>query len=180
VSALKRQLIRRLKKARVHHRSGQEAEADGRWVAAASSYYLAHQYDPRSADYEADYRRANGKARTIQAARLVQLARNAEDYGSHREAIVYYQKACELDPPEGEAFYRLGVLLRRLDPEDRTVLDSLRAAVVKTGTRAEYRLALAEVYEATGMKLNAHREYQAALKLEPGNDTAKSGARRTR
>ncbi len=180
VAALKTQLIRRLKRARVHYRGGEAAEAQNQWVSAASSYYLAHQYDPRNADYEAAYKRANGKARTIQAAQLVQLARNAEDYGSHREAIVYYEKACELNPPEGEAYYRLGMLLRRLDPDDRAVLDNLRAAVTKTSTRAEYRLALAEVYESTGMKLNANREFQAALKLEPGNDTAKSGLRRTR
>ena len=180
VAALKKQLAARLKKARRHYESGLRQIDEGSWVQAASSLYLACQFDPRNPDYQREYERANAKARTAQAQQYIQLAKNAEDYGSHREAVVYYQKAADLNPPDGVAYYRLGQLLWQLDPEDRSALDHLRTAVSKDNGRVEYRLALAEVYEQHSMRLNAHREYKAANQLEPGNETAKAGLKRTR
>ncbi|MCP4804129.1 MAG: J domain-containing protein [Proteobacteria bacterium] len=180
VAALKKQLAARLRKARRHYESGLAQIDDGKWVQAASSLYLACQFDPRNADYKREYERANTKARAAQAAQYIQLAKNAEDYGSHREAVVYYQKATDLNPPDGMAYFRLGQLLWKLDPEDRAALDHLRTAVTKDGGCVEYRLLLAEVYEQHQMRLNAYREYKAANQLEPGNDTAKAGLRRTR
>jgi len=180
VAALQKQLVKRLKKARRYYESGLEDAQSGQWIKAASSFYLACQFDTRNADYKAEYEAANSKARSHQATEYVRMARNAEDYGSHREAIVYYQKATELNPPDGIAYFRLGVLLLKLDEEDRAALDNLRTAVSKDGNKIDYRLALAEVYETHGMKLNAHREYSVATQLDPGNETAKAGLRRTR
>ena len=180
VAALQKQLVKRLKKARRYYESGLEDAQNNQWVKAASSFYLACQFDPRNEDYKAEYEAANAKARSHQATEYVRMARNAEDYGSHREAIVYYQKATELNPPDGIAYFRLGVLLQKLDAEDRAALDNLRTAVSKDGNKIDYRLALAEVYETHGMKLNAHREYSVATQLDPGNETAKAGLKRTR
>lgn len=180
VAALQKQLIKRLKKARRYYEAGLEDAEAGQWVKAASSFYLACQFDQRNTDYKAEYEAANTKARPHQATEYVRMGRNAEDYGSHREAIVYYQKATELNPPEGIAYFRLGVLLLKLDPEDRAALDSLRTAVSKDGNKIDYRLVLAEVYETHRMRLNAHREYSVATQLDPGNETAKAGLKRTR
>lgn len=176
VLALKKQL----RKARTYYQSGLEDLENKNVVKAASSFYLAHQYDPRNEEYKARYDEANGRARSVQAQQFVGMARSAEDYGSHRKAIAYYQKAVELDPPDGLAHFRLGRLLRRLDAADRAALDNLRVAVLKDGEKVEYRLQLAEAFEDHGMKLNAHREYKAALDLEAGNEAAKTGLRRTR
>lgn len=180
VAALKKQLAMRIRKARRHYENGRSHADAGEWVQAASALYLACQFDPRNPDYKREHEVANTKARSAQAKQYVQLAKNAEDYGSHREAIVYYQKATDLNPPDGQAFFRLGQLLFKLDPDDRAALDHLRTAVTKDGGHAEYRLALGEVYERHNMRLNAHREYKAATQLEPGNDTAKAGLKRTR
>jgi tetratricopeptide (TPR) repeat protein len=180
VLGLKKQLIKRLRKAKTYYEAGQADLEANNVLKAASSFYLASQYDPRNDGYKAAYEEANGKARSVQAQQFVGMARSAEDYGSHREAIVYYQKAVELDPPDGIAFYRLGRLLRRLDATDRAALDNLRTAVAKTKNKVDYRVALAECFEDHSMKLNAHREYKAALELDPGNETAKTGLKRTR
>ncbi|HJN77975.1 MAG TPA: DnaJ domain-containing protein [Myxococcota bacterium] len=180
VVALQKQLVKRLKKARRYYESGLEDAQEGRWVKAASSFYLATQFDQRNADYREEYEAANSKARSHKATEYVRMARNAVDSGSHREAIGYYQKATELNPPDGVAYFQLGVLLLKLDAEDRAALDNLRIAVSKDGNKVDYRLALAEVYETHGMKLNAHREFAAVSQLDPGNDTAKAGLRRTR
>ena len=180
VVGLKKQLLKRLRKAKNYYEAGQADLEENNVVKAASSFYLAHQYDPRNKVYKAAYDDASGRARSVQAQQFVGMARSAEDYGSHREAIVHYQKAVELDPPDGLAFYRLGRLLRRLDSMDRAALDNLRQAVIKDSKKTEYRIALAECFEDHSMKRNAHREYRAALELEPGNETAKSGLKRTR
>ena len=180
VVGLKKQLFKRLRKAKTYYEAGQADLESNNVVKAASSFYLAHQYDPRNKTYKAAYDDANGRARSVQAQQFVGMARSAEDYGSHREAIVYYQKAVDLDPPDGVAFYRLGRLLRRLDATDRAALDNLRQAVIKNSDKTEYRIALAECFEDHSMKRNAHREFRAALGLEPGNETAKSGLKRTR
>mgnify|MGYP002631239977 CR=1 FL=1 len=180
VLGLKKQLIKRLRKAKTYYEAGQVDLEANNVLKAASSFYLAHQYDPRNDTYKVAYEEANGKARSVQVQQFVGMARSAEDYGSHREAIVYYQKAVELDPPDGVSFYRLGLLLRRLDATDRAALDNLRTAVAKTQNKVDYRVALAECFEDHSMKLNAHREYKAALELDPGNETAKTGLKRTR
>ncbi len=180
MAALKKQLVKRLRKAKTYYQSGLESLKNEQVLKAASSFYLAHQYDPRNEEYKKRYLETNGQARGVRAQQLISLARSAEDYGSFREAVSYYQKAVELDPPEGAAYYRLGRLLRRLDATDRAALDNLRVAVNKTGDMIEYRLQLAECFEDHGMKLNAHREYKSALEIDSGNEAAKTGLKRTR
>ena len=44
----------------------------------------------------------------------------------------------------------------------------------------DYRLELAQAYEANGLNRNANREFLAAQRIDGSNDQAKAGVKRTR
>lgn len=180
VEAFKQRMIERIRKGKEHYRAGKEAMDAENWSKASSSFYLATQFDPKNERYREAFDDANTRARQVQIDHIVAMGDNAEQYGSLREAVTHFARAVELDPPNGEAHYRLGRALRRLDENDRGAVDQLRKAVGKGPRVFKYRLELARAYEGQGLQRNAHREYRAAVAIDGSNEDARSGAKRTR
>lgn len=180
VNALKKQLVEKLAKARRYYRAAQEDMEAERWIKAAGSLYLAIQYDSRNAEYKRLYEEVKVKADTLRAAQFIAVAENAESYRNIREAVLNYQKAVDCKPDDGKAYFRLGQLLQMYEDDARGALSNYREAVKKEPRNVRYRMALADLYAQLDMRANAHREYEAILKLEPKNAEAKAGARKTR
>ncbi len=167
-------------KAQAHFEEGKREYEAGNYIKAASSLYLATQFDPGNAEYRAINEEAQQFARNMRALQFVNQAENAETYGNWREALDFYQKAVECNPTEGLAFYRLGQLLYGKADDTRGAVSQFRMAVAREPESTKYRLALAEIYIVVGMPRNAEREYQKVLELQPGNGAAKAGLRKAR
>jgi curved DNA-binding protein CbpA len=167
-------------KAQAHFDEGKREYEAGNYIKAASSLYLAAQFDPENAEYRALNEEAQQFARNMRALQFVNQAESAETYGKWREALEYYQKAVECNPTEGLAHFRLGQLLHGKADDTRGAVTQFRTAVAREPDNTKYRLSLAEIYMVVGMPRNAEREYQKVLELKPDNGAAKAGLRKAR
>ena len=179
VDALKAPIIERLKKARGFFKLGEADVAANEWSKAARNFKLAMEFDPRNEEYKKRFVEADAKGRRQQAEKQIELAKKAESFASLKEAFFHYHQAVGFDPPMGEPFFRLGKMIQANGNDHKGALTYFRKAVDKDPQVVEYRLALAGVYEALAMKLNANREFKAILTLKPDHEDAKAGLKRT-
>ena len=178
--AVRSRLSARMEKAKACYQDGlREIEAEN-WVKAASSLYMAHQYNPKNEEYKKLWEETQIKSNRSRSAQFIALAENAESFRNIREAMENYKKATECDPEEGVAHYRFGQLLKDFSGDARGALQQFRQAVLKEPQNIRYRVALAELYIGEGMTRNAIREYQKVLEIEPKHKDAKSALRKLR
>lgn len=177
---IKDELRQRKEQARAYYEQGLAELDKEQVVKAAASLYLATTYDSDNEDYKEAFEEANRASRRLQSRQLVNQAEAAESYQRVKEAIAHYRKAHELDPDNAKANYRLAVLIRRYEEDDREALLLLRRAVQVDPDDIDYRMALGDLYADLGMKLNAQREYRAVLSLRKGHEGAREGLKRVR
>jgi hypothetical protein len=167
-------LAEQLAKARTYFEAGKEDYDTGNVVRAESTLYLATKFDPKNEEYARLHQAARQKAGHVRARAYVEQAESEESYGRAKEALALYKRAVDVDPPEATAFFRAGRLLLSVENDERGAVAMYRKATLKEPTNAQYRVALAELYERNGLQANALREAQAALGAEPSNATAKA------
>jgi len=174
VARLRGQMAEQFGRARAYFDAGVADFGAGRYSKAESSFYLAMRYDPRNAEYQEYFQRAQMKAKQGRAAGFVALGQQTEQFGNAREATTHYRNAVDCEPDEGVAYAKLAVLLRANEGDPREALALLRKAVHKEPRRPEFRIALAEMYVELNMTQNALRELQAALEADPKNEKARA------
>ena len=174
MAEMRKRLRRQLKRAKGLYEEGQKHMEAGAVMKANSAFTMALSFDPKNEVYKAAADKAQRAARKIQAKNFVALAEGAESFANLREALANYQKACEYEVDEARPYYRLGVLLRRIEEDHRAALDHFRIAVQKEPTNVEFRLALGELYADLGLKVNAQGQFKRVLALDKGNDKAKA------
>jgi len=170
-------------RAQRHHKAGMEDLAAGNPIKAESALYLAVKLDPRNPRYRADLAEAQRQARQIRARQFVAAAESAEQYQNVQEALYNYRKAVEYETDNANVYFRLGMLIRRVERDEREALKAIRTATLKAPDNAEFRIALAEMYAEQGLALNARREYQEATRLAKDKETrsrARDGLRQLR
>lgn len=180
VDRIRQQVAEQLVRARQYYDSGKADFDAGRYAKAEGALYLAMKFDPRNTDYAALHEQAAARAREGKARAFIAEAEQEERYQRPKEAMAAYQKAIECDPPEGLAYYRVGMLLKVHEKDDRGALGFLRKAVQKEPNKLPYRMALAEMYETLGLSANAAREVAAVLAVDPKHEAAKAMAKRLR
>lgn len=171
---MRKQLRRRLKRAKELHAEGLEHLEAGNVLKAASALEMATSFDPRNKEYKAAADKARKAARKQQAKSFVALAESAESFANTREAIAHYQKAVDYEVEEARPYYRLGVLLHRVENDSRAALEQLRVAVSKAPTNIDYRMALGELYAELGLKVNAEGQYKRVLAMDKDHAEAKA------
>ncbi len=177
---LRRQIAQRLAKARRYHREALKEIDAGQFVKAASSLYLASQYDPKNQEYKRLHAEVSARASESRVAQFMAEAENAESYRNVKQAVHSYEKAIAYDPPMGKPYFNLAELLVNFEDDDRGALTHYRRAVEKEPDNTKYRLALAAHYRKLEMNRNAKREYQAVLERDPKNEDAKEGLKKVR
>lgn len=177
---IREELKARLLQAKAYYEQGIAELEKEQILKAASSLYLATTYEPSNETYKKAFDKANQAARRIQAHQLVQQAEAAESYQRVKEAIAHYRKATELDPDNARANYRLALLVRRFEEDDREALTLLRKAVMNSPRDTDYRLALGELYADLDMGLNARREFKTILDLDRGHEAARAALKKLR
>jgi tetratricopeptide (TPR) repeat protein len=173
-------LRERLKKARRYYIVAQKDYEEGRVVKAASAMHLAVQHDPKNEEYKELFARYQEESKDAQAAKFVVVAEQAESFHRIPEALQHYRKAVSYDPSDGKVFYRLGMLVQVHEGDHREALKLLRSAVEKSPDNIQYRMSLADLYYEMNMGLNARREYEAVLKLDPKHAAASKGLKKAR
>jgi curved DNA-binding protein CbpA len=174
VDRMRAQIGEQMARARAYFQAGKEDFEAGRYAKAESALYLAVKFDPRAQEYADLLAKAVIKAREGKAAGFIAQAEQEESYQRLREAMALYQKAVECDPPEGRAYFRLGQLQRAVDDDTHGALANFRKAAAKEPKNAQFRLAVAELYEALNMAANARREAQLALDADPRSEPARA------
>lgn len=178
--AVRSRLSARMEKAKTCFEEGLKEIESENWVKAASSLYMAHQYNPKNEEYKRLWEETQLKSNRSRAAQFIALAENAESFRNVREAMENYKKATECDPQDGVAHYRFGQLLNEFSGDARGALQQYRQAVLKEPQNVRYRVALAELYIGQGMTRNAIREYQKVLEVDPKHKDAKIALRKLR
>jgi curved DNA-binding protein CbpA len=179
VRAMRKQMRGQSSRAKRYFEQGKADYEAGNPGKAVSSLHLACQFEPKNAEYVKLYKKVRSEARGLKSEACIQAAISAEQFQNYREAISHYQRAVELNPKDGMPFYRLALLVKRIEQDPRRALSYLRQAVGKSPSALEYRLELGELYVELGMGLNARREFQAVLQLDRANSRAKSGMKKT-
>jgi tetratricopeptide (TPR) repeat protein len=174
IAQMRKNLRVQIKRAREMYAEGEKYLEEGSVMRAASAFTMATSFDPRNVEYREAAKNAQRAARKIQAKNFVQLAESAESFANLREALVNYQKAVDYGVEEARPYYRLGVLIRRIEEDHRAALDHFRAAVKKEPRNLEFRQALGELYADLGLKVNAQGQFKRILSLDKGNSKAKA------
>lgn len=170
---MRAQLKERLQKAATLHAEGVAARAEGQVLKASNAFSMALTYDPKNEQYKTDAEEAKKAARLHQARQAIAAAENAESFANHRQAHDGYRRAIEFGLREARAFYRLGVLTKKLDEDTKAAVQHLRQAVALDGDNLEYRLTLAEMYTEAGMATSARAQYEHILSVDKTNSKAK-------
>ena len=126
---MRKKLRKQMRRARDLYEEGQKHMEAGAVMKAASALTMAATFDPKNKEYVQAAADAQLAARKIQAKNFVQLAESAESFANLREALANYQKAVEYQVEEARPYYRLGVLLRRIEEDHRAALEHFRTAV---------------------------------------------------
>ena len=175
MAQMRKQMRAKLRRARDLYEEGMGFLESGAVLKASSALSMAASFDPRNEEYRAAADDALRSARKIQAKNFVALAESAESFANLREALANYQKAVDYETDDARPYYRLGVLLRRVEEDHRAALDLFRTAVTKAPNNVEFRLALGELYSDLGLKVNAEGQFRRVLTLDKGNAKAKAG-----
>ena len=175
MAQMRKQMRSQLRRARDLYAEGMEHLEAGAVLKASSALSMAASFDPRNEEYQEAADEALRSARKIQAKNFVALAESAESFANLREALANYQKAVDYETDDARPYYRLGVLLRRVEEDHRAALDLFRTAVSKAPNSVEYRLALGELYADLGLKVNAEGQFRRVLSIDKGNAKAKAG-----
>ncbi len=177
---LKDQVAQRMAKARVYFEGGKESAAAANWPQAENNFYLATRYDPGNPEYVEAHKNAVSHSRVGRVAMCIQQGDTAASYGRFKEAIASYQKACEFEPTNGTAYFKLGQLLMSTEDDLRGAVTAWRKAAQLEPRNVAYHWALAEAYEKAGLKQNAEKEARVVLELEPKNGDAAALLKRVR
>ncbi len=177
IADMRKSLRVQLRRAREMFAEGDEHMEAGAIMKAASAYTMAATFDPKNEEYREAAESAQREARKLQAKNFVQLAESAESFANLREALANYQKAVEYEVDEARPYYRLGMLLRRIEEDHRAALEHFRTAVKKAPNNIEFRLALGELYADLGLKVNAQGQFKRVLAMDKTNEKAKAALR---
>ncbi len=178
VEKIRQQIAEQLGRAKQYYEAGKADFDAGRYAKAEGALYLAVKFDPKNEDYATLLAQAQARSREGKAKGFISQAAQEESFQRVKEAIAAYRLATDCDPPEGLAYYRLGLLLRKHENDERGAVAWLRKAVQKEPKNVTYRMGLADCYEANGLAANALREAMAALAVDPKHDGAKAMVKR--
>jgi tetratricopeptide (TPR) repeat protein len=163
-----------------HMAKAVQAEEDGEPMGAAAELQLALALDPENDWLQKEYERVSRKVARVLADNYEKQARYEEKTGNWAAAASSWARVSDGRPEEdaparlaAEAMVKAGLDLHRAEKYARRALevDEESAANLKT---------LARVYLAAGLKKNAKRELERAVKLAPEDEMVKNLMREAR
>jgi tetratricopeptide (TPR) repeat protein len=151
----------------------EEALARGDSIAAANAFRVAASLSPADGDLAGKAQEAQAKADAVLSETYTRQATYEEKTGQWAEATRSWKRVCKARPndPDVHASCANAIVKAGGDLHEAGRLAE-RACVLEPKT-ARYRVALANVYLAAGLALNARRELDTAAQLAPHDGTIK-------
>jgi len=149
-------------------------EAAGDQVGAANGLRLAMAYAPERADIAAEYARLRSVVAVSLADNYAKQAEYEERAGRHAAAALSWARVCEGRPDEARPHRHVADALLAAKSDIRRAQKYAQRAVDIDSKDAKNRRTLGRVFLEAGLKLNAKRELEAALKLDPGDEVVKN------
>jgi tetratricopeptide (TPR) repeat protein len=161
-------------RAMIHLEHAREAEAQGNLVAAVNALRLALAMTGERPDVLADYDRVRVAYAVSMADTYEKQAKYESRTGRWGDAALSWSKVCDGRPDDGLAHLNAAIALL----EAKGDLSSARAYAqtaldLMPGNVLAHR-ALGRVYAAAGMGLNARRELEKVVKMDPHDDEMKA------
>jgi tetratricopeptide (TPR) repeat protein len=165
------------RKAKGFFEHGMSAFANGKWVEAAGSVRLAIAFDPENAAYREEFPNVQRKAHEERAKLLVKHAESSLEMRDYAAALDHFEEALHYRPADADLAYRSAKLSLQISDDLKRAKEFAGQAVECAPDRIEYRKLLAAIYASAGLRANAKREFEAALRIDPGDKEARSGLR---
>jgi curved DNA-binding protein CbpA len=168
------------RKAKRFFEHGMSAFAASHWLEAAGAVRLAIAFDPDNSAYREEFPNVQRRAHEERAKQLVRHGETALEMRDYAVALDDFEEALHYRPADAELAYRAAKLSLQVGAELKRTKEFAAQAVEVEPANAVYRRLLADVYAAAGLRANAKREYEAALRLDPNDAEAKSALRALR
>jgi curved DNA-binding protein CbpA len=168
------------RKAKRFFEHGMSAFAASHWFEAAGAVRLAIAFDPDNSAYREEFPNVQRRAHEERAKQLVRHGETALEMRDYAVALDDFEEALHYRPADAELAYRAAKLSLQVGAELKRTKEFAAQAVEVEPANAVYRRLLADVYAAAGLRANAKREYEAALRLDPNDAEAKSALRALR
>jgi len=172
-----RQLAQRKGKAKSFFECGMAAFQAGHWAEAAASVRLAIAFDPANQAYKESFGAVQRKASEERGNQLVHKAQHALELRDHQEALRFYEEALLHRPHDPEANYEAARLVLMLGEDLKRAKDYAARACELVPENVAYRRTLGQIYRAAGLVVNARRELEAALRIDPKDGVARAELR---
>lgn len=163
----------RRRKAKQYYETGVAARGIEAWVEAAQQLRLAIACDPGNAEYKEAFGEANRRSNELRAERYMKEADARYGIGEYGEAYKRYVDALHCRPFDAEANHRAAKLAWRIENDLKAAKEYAARACEVDPEHVDYRKTLGHVYNAAELHLNAQREFEAALRLAPGDEEAR-------
>jgi curved DNA-binding protein CbpA len=154
--------------------AGMAAQADERWLEAAGSLRLAIAFDPANATYRERFGEVQTRAHAIRFEQLVKEAESALTYKDRLEALRIFEEALHFKPFDAKVNHTAARLAWLVAADLRRAKEYAARACEGEPDHAEYRKTLGLIYKAAGLRANARRELERALRLDPKDAEARS------
>lgn len=150
------------------------AEADGDLVSATNALRLALAMAPDRADIKQDHDRLRRALAISLADSYAKQAEYEEKAGRWDSAAISWGKVAEGRPTDPEPARRAALALIEAGGDLHRARRLAQTAVELAPRDVQSRIALGRVYLAANLKLNALRELEAALELDPADEMVKN------
>ncbi len=157
----------RKRKAKTFFESGMSAFHQERWLEAAGSVRLAIAFDPGNQAYKESFADVQRKAHEERAKTLIKQAEGALVMRDYRDAAELFEEAVQYRPADPELNIRAARLQWQAVGDLRKAKEFAAAACEIEPDNADHRRTLGQIFKAAGLKSNARRDLEAALKLDP-------------
>ena len=183
MGALRRRYEERLASARASQArryiaNGELALASGDAISAANAFRVALSLVPGDAALEKAAHDAQAKADVVLSETYAKQAAYEEKTGQWAGAARSWTRVCKARPNDADAHEHAANAIVKAGGDLHEAARLAERACTLSPRTARYRVALATVYLAAGLALNARRELDAAAQLAPHDDTIVAMMRR--
>jgi tetratricopeptide (TPR) repeat protein len=147
--------------------NAEAAVARGDLVAAANALRVAMTLSPADAELERMAYDAQSKADAVLAETYARQAAYEEKTGQWAEAARSWTRVCAARPNDASAHAHAANSIAKANGNLHEASRLAEHACTIEPKNSRYRVALANVYLAAGLGLNARRELETALQLDP-------------
>jgi curved DNA-binding protein CbpA len=163
-----------------HLRKAREAEMAGDLLGAASALQAALALQPEHKDLQAQYERVSKAVTRSLADNYEKQAHYEEKLGKWAAAALSWERASEGRPENAQAAHATAEALLKSSGDLHKAQRFAQRAVEAAPHDVAHVVTLARVLLAAGLRINARRELEKAVKLDPQNEMIKNLLREAR